>query len=70
MKPRHIELTIRDGRQAVVYATDCGGNTPVHGAILTEGIVPKWIPLTWTSSGRFAHDADHHLDLIGLENHP
>jgi len=67
-RPRHVELTIRDGRRAIIYATGCGGDTPVHGAILSDSIPNRWINMSWTGSGRFTHGLEHHLDLIGLEN--
>lgn len=67
MRRKNIELTIRDGRRAIVYAISCGGNTPVHGAILSDTIPNRWINMSWTNSGRFATDHDHALDLIGLE---
>jgi len=42
------QYTTRDGREVRIYATDGGGEYPVHGAIKrSEG----WISASWGSSG-------------------
>ena len=36
--------------QAVVYAMDCGGSHPHHGAWLHEG-AGVWYPIQWANDG-------------------
>ena len=46
-----------DGTEARIYATDGGGEYPIHGAILVDG---SWEVETWTELGRcdLADDPD------------
>jgi hypothetical protein len=56
-KPLKIEpgklYRTRDGRKARIYATDAGGDYPVHGATLESDIEqPYWDAHSWTAEGR------------------
>ena len=42
------KLQTRDGREVRIYATDGGGQYPIHGAVLEDGV---WEPETWTIDG-------------------
>ena len=53
----------RDGREVRIYATDGGGNMPVHGSVMmNEG----WHSCTWMSDGTVARDK-HAFDLIEVK---
>ena len=39
----------RDGREVRIYATDGGGEYPVHGSVKTND---GWRPRTWVSNGQ------------------
>jgi hypothetical protein len=52
----------RDGREVRIYATDGGGDFPVHGAVNTER---KWSVEQWMESGRcFSNAEESNRDLI------
>lgn len=38
----------RDGRKVRIYAVDCGGHRPVHGAIRENN---EWVAYTWLHDG-------------------
>lgn len=38
----------RDGREVRIYAVDCGGHRPVHGAIRENN---EWVAYTWLHDG-------------------
>jgi hypothetical protein len=42
------QYTTRDGSEVRIYATDCGGSYPIHGAIKRS---EDWISASWGSSG-------------------
>jgi hypothetical protein len=42
------QYTTRDGREVRIYATDCGGLQPVHGAIKSSD---GWSMDSWTQQG-------------------
>ena len=47
-----------DGSEARVYATDGGGDTPIHGAVKTQG---GWIASVWDKDGNNPVLSDHDL---------
>jgi hypothetical protein len=49
----------RDGREVRIYATDCGGGRPVHGAINYDG---EWSMSNWTAEGVSFSDHQHSSD--------
>ena len=51
----------RDGRVARVYAVDCGGKRPIHGAIQAEN--GEWGITMWTREARFG-EAINGTDLL------
>jgi hypothetical protein len=57
----------RDGREVRIYATDGGGEYPVHGAVLGANF---WSATNWSENGcyRINHD-DHEYDLIEVRPH-
>jgi len=58
----------RDGREVRIYATDCGGHYPIHGA--TKEQDNRWAPRTWAENGLFDIDiTSHSLDLIEADPH-
>jgi hypothetical protein len=54
----------RDGREVRIYATDCGGIHPVHGAILRSD---GWVIHCWRSDGSDAIDSISNADLIEVK---
>lgn len=53
----------RDGREVRIYAVDCGGQMPVHGAIKRNGV---WVVRAWTKEGRWSM-CDSINDLIEVK---
>lgn len=54
--------TTRDGRTVRIYATDAGGNYPVHGAVWYAGL-KEWMPVSWMVDGRrFVNESG--VDLV------
>jgi hypothetical protein len=56
------EYKTRDGRKARIYAVDCGGEYPIHGAIEYEN---RWSAEGWAANGKVYSD-DSNLDEIDL----
>lgn len=56
----------RDGREVRIYATDGGGNFPVHGAIRKGD---GWAACTWTADGR-CYDSGEISDMDLVEVKP
>ncbi len=55
----------RNGREVRIYAVDCGGDYPVHGAIFQDGI---WVIIHWKSDGKYLESQfDHGYDLIEVK---
>ncbi len=55
----------RDGTEVRIYATDAGGEYPVHGAIRHSGNV--WQQATWTLGGRFnLRSTTDGFDLVNI----
>jgi hypothetical protein len=74
IKMKEIKLdgkyTTRDGREVRIYAVDCGGDYPVHGAIYSKED-REWVIQTWTLEGLF--DVTNPLpdcDLIPAKTYP
>jgi hypothetical protein len=44
------KVQTRDGREVRIYATDAGGDYPVHGA---RRCGDEWEPKTWTQKGAY-----------------
>lgn len=52
----------RDGREARIYATDAGGDFPIHGA-MKYGIA--WVSQSWRVNGACDHSINGHpFDLL------
>lgn len=50
------------GSKVRIYATDGGGDYPVHGAVLLDTV---WNSVSWTVSGRYSVDEEEpQLDII------
>jgi len=59
----------RDGQKAKVYATDCGGSYPVHGAIQQiENDV--WWQTVWTLDGLLCPPKCNYIDLVAEWREP
>lgn len=54
----------RSGLPVRIYATDSGGNYPVHGAILKNG---RWVQHSWTSEGKRLTRGTCSSDLIEVK---
>lgn len=54
----------REGREVRIYATDCGGIYPVHGAILKSD---GWVIHCWRGDGSDAIDSISNADLIEVK---
>lgn len=50
----------RDGREVRIYATDCGGLRPIHGAIHEGG---NWVAYTWLYNGEAALDCNSLIEV-------
>ena len=49
----------RDGREVRIYATDGGGDRPVHGAVINHG---EWFLRHWSAKGTAFPDHGHCSD--------
>lgn len=65
MIDKNKQYRTRDGREVRIYATDGGGEYPVHGAYLCRG---EWRCEAWDERG-FWTDPDHedNVDLIEVK---
>ena len=55
----------RNGRAVRIYAVDCGGDYPVHGAIFQDGI---WVIIHWKLDGKYlGGPSEHGYDLIEVK---
>jgi len=54
-------LQTRDGREVRIYATDCGGMYPNHGAVLCDN---AWLIQSWSIHGKCTTLPDSNSDLI------
>ncbi len=54
----------RDGREVRIYATDAGGDFPVHGAIKTGD---EWESNSWKLNGNWRDHLDEEYDLIEVK---
>jgi hypothetical protein len=64
MIDKNKQYKTREGREVQIYATDCGGIYPVHGAILKND---EWIIHCWRSDGSDAIDSISNADLIEVK---
>jgi hypothetical protein len=58
------QYTTRKGRPYRCYATDGGGEFPVHGAILVDD---RWRLSRHTAHGKFLESGDDQCDLIEIK---
>ena len=58
---------IRAGRKARIYAIDCGGHWPIHGAVLYDGF---WEACEWLNNGERFNCIDSELSLISEWTEP
>ena len=58
------QYTTREGFPYRCYATDSGGDYPVHGAVILK---KEWIPIRHTEIGRFSEAENHQYDLIEVK---
>jgi len=54
------EYKTRDGRMVRIYATDAGGDYPIHGAVKSE----NWGSQSWTVFGKVDLYSSCRLDLM------
>ena len=53
---------LRGGLPFRIYATDCGGDYPIHGAVFKDG---EWIVTEWLDNFRvYSNGLDHLWDII------
>lgn len=64
MIDKNKQYKTRDGREVRIYATDCGGIYPVHGAIIKDGL---WVIHSWPLDGMDAIDSISNADLIEVK---
>ena len=64
MIDKNKQYRTRNGLPVEIYATDRGGNYPVHGALLDGGI---WCPRSWTSEGNLVACQLNDLDIIEVK---
>ena len=68
MIDKNNKYTTRNGLPVRIYATDCGGECPVHGVVLDHH---GWFEFGWASDGRtFINHwevADCALDLVEID---
>ena len=57
------EYQTREGIQARIYAIDCGGVYPIHGAVWYAR-ERRWKPETWTNTGERVAGEIQTCDLI------
>jgi len=58
------KVQTRDGREVRIYATDAGGDYPVHGA---RRCGDEWEPETWTQKGAYTIPTiDNAYDLVPI----
>ena len=64
------KYTTRKGHSVRIYATDCGGVYPVHGAVYEKDFNNNyiWVSRTWTSDGEETDgDFESSYDLIEVD---
>jgi hypothetical protein len=49
---RNRYVTSRDSRKVRIYATDAGGDYPIHGAVYNN-FIDQWEVAIWTEEGFF-----------------
>lgn len=64
MIDKNKQYTTRSGLAVRIYATDGGGQYPVHGAIYKDG---HWFPSSWTSEGKHVIAQASSYDLIEVK---
>ena len=64
MIDKNKQYTTRCGLPFRLYATDGGGDYPVHGAVLKDD---KWNIDCWTCDGMFIQSSEHSFDLIEVK---
>ena len=56
----------RDGRKVRIYATDGGGEAPIHGAIWSPDR-EKWFAWVWHEDGRLICGEENKSDIIEVK---
>ena len=64
MIDKNKQYKTRSGLPVRIYATDCGGKYPVHGAVLKDD---EWDIDCWTCDGRYTQSSEHSFDLIEVK---
>ena len=64
MIDKNKQYKTRNGLPVEIYATDRGGEYPVHGAILKDGV---WRPESWTIAGIVVMGSENLGDLIPID---
>jgi hypothetical protein len=64
MVDKDKQYTTRDGQEVRIYATDGGGDRPVHGAIMGDD---KWCLAQWEPDGKRFNSFDSSSDLIEVK---
>ena len=57
----------RDGREAGIYATDCGGNYPIHGFVVNG---ERRKITTWAENGSHLGSHPNLSDLVNVPDYP
>jgi hypothetical protein len=57
----------RDGRDVRIYATDGGGDEPIHGAYRDSEDGDVWILAAWCADGAFYESVESPRDLIEVK---
>lgn len=66
MIDKNKQYRTRDGREVRIYATDGGGEHPVHGSVFYPE-EKEWGPEKWTAQGFWMGDINRRLDLIEVK---
>ena len=68
MIDKNKQYRTRDGREVRIYATDGGGEYPVHGSVFCADD-SEWTQESWSAQGLWmgAASRDHRLDLIEVK---
>lgn len=64
MIDKNKQYKTRSGLPVRIYATDCGGGYPVHGAVLKNGV---WRVEEWTITGVVIKECENLGDLIEVK---
>ena len=64
MIDKNKQYKTRGGFPHRIYATDCGGEYPVHGALASGDY---WLMTCWTNEGKSVSHTQPQFDLIPID---